>query len=212
VLQALLRPRGVDVRDVLPEHAAQVRLAQDEHMVQAFAAHSPQEPLADGILLGRAIRRAQLHDAGRRSDAGEGRPILAVVVADQVPRSLPEAGRLAQLLGDPGVRRLARDADMDDPVRAERDDEAGVERPETEVGDREEVAGLDVVGVIAQEGAPALAGAGWGSHAPQVLLHGRLGDAAVELEELAADALGAPEPIGRRHLGVDLGKRAPAAQ
>jgi len=50
---------------------------------------------------------------------------------------------LAQLLGDPGIRGVARDADMHHAARAVRDDEAGVERPEEEVGDGEEVAGPD---------------------------------------------------------------------
>ena len=82
--QALMRPGAVEVRDVLLEDTSQVGLAQDEHMVEARAPHAPQEPLARGVLPGRAIRRAQLLDAGGRRDAGEGWPVLAVVVADEV--------------------------------------------------------------------------------------------------------------------------------
>ena len=53
--QALMRPRGVEVRDVLPEDPAQLGLAQDEHLVQALAPHAAQEPRAGGVLPGRAI-------------------------------------------------------------------------------------------------------------------------------------------------------------
>src|SRR5215218_6769347 len=43
-----------------------------------------------GVLPGRAIRRAQLLDARGGGDAGEGRAVLAVVVAEQVARPLAE--------------------------------------------------------------------------------------------------------------------------
>ena len=110
------------------QDAPQVRLAQDEDVVQALAPHAAEEALAGGVLPRRAVGRAQLRDAARRGDAGEGRPVLAVVVADEVARPLAEGRGLAQLLGDPGVGRVARHADMDDPARAERDDEEGVQR------------------------------------------------------------------------------------
>ena len=84
-----------------------------------------------------------------------GRPVLAVVVADEVARPLVEGRGLAQLLGDPGVGRVPRHADMDHPARAERDDEEGVERAEEQVGDRQEVAGPGLVRMVAQEGRPA---------------------------------------------------------
>src|SRR5919202_1912208 len=45
LLQALMWPGTVEVGYVLPEHASQVALAQDEQIVQAFAAHAPQEAL-----------------------------------------------------------------------------------------------------------------------------------------------------------------------
>ncbi len=54
--------------------------------------------------------------ANARSDPRERRPEFAVVVADQVPRALVERGGLAPLLGDPGVGRVARHADVDDPL------------------------------------------------------------------------------------------------
>ncbi len=98
-----MRPGAVEVRDVLPEDTSEMGLPQDEDMVQALAPHAAQEPLAGGVLPGRAIRRAQLLDARGGGDAGEGRAVRAVVVAEQVARPLAERRRLAQLLGDPRI-------------------------------------------------------------------------------------------------------------
>jgi hypothetical protein len=86
LLQALVRPRGVEAGDVLAQDAAQVRLAQDQDMVEALAPDTPREALAGGVLPGGAVGRARPLDAGRRGDAREGQAILAVAVADEVAR------------------------------------------------------------------------------------------------------------------------------
>ena len=98
--QALMRSRGVDVRGVLPEDAAQVGLAQDAHMSQTLAPHAPREAPAPGVLPGRAVRRAHLLDAGRRSDAGD---VLAVWLADKSIRipSTPLGALSPQWIGFP---------------------------------------------------------------------------------------------------------------
>src|SRR5690242_9254695 len=61
--EALVRPRPVEVRDVLAQHVGEVALPEDEQMIEAFAAHAAQEPLAGGIGLRRAVWRAQDRDA-----------------------------------------------------------------------------------------------------------------------------------------------------
>ena len=53
-------------------------------MIETLASHAAEEALAGGVLPRGAIGCPQLRDAGRRRDAGEGRPKLAVVVADLV--------------------------------------------------------------------------------------------------------------------------------
>jgi len=50
--QALVRSVAVEVPDILAENASQVRLAQDEEMIQAFPPHAAQEPLARRVLSG----------------------------------------------------------------------------------------------------------------------------------------------------------------
>ena len=42
----LMWPCPIEVPDILREHAAEVLLAQDQHVVQAFAAHAAEPALA----------------------------------------------------------------------------------------------------------------------------------------------------------------------
>lgn len=42
-------PRGVEVRDVLPQHASQVPLAQGVDVLEALASPTPEEALAGGV-------------------------------------------------------------------------------------------------------------------------------------------------------------------
>ena len=47
--EALVRPRPNVVGDVLAQHAGEVALPEDQHVVQAFAAHAAQAALAHGM-------------------------------------------------------------------------------------------------------------------------------------------------------------------
>jgi len=191
--EALMRPRPVAVRHVRAEHAGPLPLAAD----------APQEALADGVRLRRPGWRAQDRAATGRRDAGARRPERAVVIADRGARSRAAGGGLAPLLGDPGVGRLARRAQVDDAPRGQFDDEAGAQRPEEQVRDREDVARPDLVGVVAQERRPRLPARARRAVAAQLGLDGALGHAGADLPELATDPLGTPARV--------LG-RQPAAQ
>ncbi len=161
--------------------------------------HAAEEALTDGILSRCPIRRPQFRDAARRRDASEGWPVLAVAIADEIARPLMVRGGLAQLLGDPGVGRVPRLANMHDPARPERDHEEGVERSVEQIRHWQEVAGPDLRGVVVEErrpGLPSAARRARGSHVP---LDRGLGDADIELQQLAPDALGTPQPIGGVH-------------
>src|SRR3982751_4136917 len=58
LIEALVRPRPVEVGDVLAEHAAQMALAEDEDMIEALAPHAAEEALAQRIHPRSAIGRA----------------------------------------------------------------------------------------------------------------------------------------------------------
>ncbi len=54
----------------------------------------------------------------------------------------------AELLGDPGVRRMPRDAEVQHAARAQLDNEEDVGGSEEKIDHREKVAGPDVLGVV----------------------------------------------------------------
>ena len=88
--KALVRTVAVDVLHVFAEDVSQVPLAEDEDVIEAIPPHAPEEPLAGGVLPGRAVGRAQLRAPARRLHPGKHRVVLAIVVADQVAGLLPE--------------------------------------------------------------------------------------------------------------------------
>ncbi|HEU5424458.1 MAG TPA: hypothetical protein VFU72_13010 [Nitrolancea sp.] len=87
------------------QDAAQVRRAQDQHLVEALPPDAAQAPRADGILPRRAGGRAQILDNGRYGAAAERRTAVTVAVADEIAWVVAQRGRLAPLLGDPGGGR-----------------------------------------------------------------------------------------------------------
>jgi len=151
-----MRPGFVTARRIRPEHAPQLFFVQDEEVVEAHAPNAADKPLADGVRVGCSNGCAQHLDAAPRRDTGERRPIPGVVVADRDARRPTERRGLAHLLGDPGVGRVSRHADLDDPPRAEIDDKEGEERAEAQVDDRQEVTRPDVMSVVMQERRPRL--------------------------------------------------------
>jgi len=202
----------VEVGHIRAEHASQLRLAEDEDVVQALPPHAPQEALAGRVGPQGAHGRAQDADPARGGEAVEARPVLGVVVADQESRGRPEGRRLAQLLGDPGVRRVPRHANVLHPARPERDHEERIYGPEAHVSDREEIAGPDAADVVAQERRPGLPGAPWRRGRAQVFLDRALAHPDTEFQQLAPDALGTPQPVlcrqppdQRDSLGRDAG-------
>ncbi len=82
----------------------------------------------------------------------------------------------------PSVGGRSRHADMDHSARVQFDHEEGEQRAEEEIGDREEVAGPDLLGMSAEEGLPGLPTWPGGAHGSHVLLNGTLADAYPQLE------------------------------
>jgi hypothetical protein len=101
---------------------------------------------------------------------------------------------------DPGIGRVAGDADMHDRARGPFPHEEGMDGTEEQVGNRQEVAGPDALCMVVQEGGPALTRAARRADAAQVLLDGRFGDPDLQVEQLTTNAFSAPGTVGCGHL------------
>src|SRR5665213_2142069 len=84
---------------------------------------------------------------------------LVVPIANNETRSLAERRAVAELLRCPLLGGSPRYGHVHDFARAEIDDEEGEDGPEPDVVSQDEIAGPDVMGVVFEEGRPALAGA-----------------------------------------------------
>ncbi len=112
--KALVRAGLVVVGGVLGQHAAQVRLAGDEQVVEALLARGADPARRVGVRVGGAIRRADNRHALRREEGVESRREFCIAVVDQVanrrPALLARPGAAARLLGNPGGGRVSRAA------------------------------------------------------------------------------------------------------
>ena len=70
--------------DVRLQNAAQLSLAEYEHVVEALSAHRTQEAFADGTQIGRTRRDPHNFDARPLGHGGEPLPELVIVVSDEV--------------------------------------------------------------------------------------------------------------------------------
>ena len=123
--QAPMRSLVDVVRDVRPEHSFEVSTIVDQDVVEALPAHSPDEPLGEGIRPGGPDRGSDDPDALAAEDRVERSSELGVPVADEEPHPRQPLldGEVPRLLGDPGrIRVLGHTGQVNVP-RGELDEE-----------------------------------------------------------------------------------------
>jgi hypothetical protein len=115
LLQPLVWTVAVIVPGVLGQDAAEVPLAEDQHVVQALAAQRANEPFRECVRPRRSDRRPDHPRAVPGKDFIERRGELAVPVADQeleLPGPITEVHhQVAGLLGSPCSGRMGGDAE-----------------------------------------------------------------------------------------------------
>jgi len=89
-------------------------LVQDDHVVQAFAAKTPDQPLDIGILPRTPGSDHDLLNSHMLYSLLKGGAIDAVAIAQQIPWGLVPREGVDDLLGGPLRRRMLRDIKMDD--------------------------------------------------------------------------------------------------
>jgi len=195
----LVRTRGVEIpKAVLAEHSLEVALAQDDHVIEAFAAHAAKESFARRVHERGSHGGAEHADAGALRGAVEVGTELTIVIADDELGPEAEGCGFPELLCRPLRGRVPRDADVHDALGVDVHDEEREDWPKPNVVYLEKIAGPH--GMIAQERVPVLPARRRRipmiTHVP---LHGALRDVDSELDKLATNALGAPKPILSGH-------------
>jgi hypothetical protein len=80
---------------------AQLTLAIDQHLIQAFAAKRANQTFGNAILPGRSGRYRTITNAHRSDPGGEDLPVGPVIIAQQVDRRRCSGERLCNLSSQP---------------------------------------------------------------------------------------------------------------
>ena len=192
---ALVWATLVEMRTERSQRSSKVVFAQDQDVVQAFAAHTSKEPLADRV----AVRRERRDSDDGRSTA-DGDSIkdateLTVIISNEEPGAVVERHRFAKLLSGLLVRRVSSDVAVNDLAAVETYDEEREDRSENEVIQLQEVASPDLILMILKEGLPCLSATTIWPDAPNVPLDRSFADSEPEREKFPSNSLAAPSMV-----------------
>ena len=188
----------VEVPHIRIQNALELRLLQDQQMVETFLPYAPQEPFTDGIRSWGMNRRFEQLDAAGFRHPNKAGPKFAIVISNQILGRLLIGGGFSQLLCHPRIGRRSCHTDMDHLARFQFDNKESEERSKEQVSHLQEVACPDLSGVGAQKGRPLLASWLVCVNRPHVLLDGALAHPNAQFQQFSANALSTPESI--RHL------------
>jgi hypothetical protein len=158
LINLLIRARRVEKRDVLAHDTAQMRLIDDQHLVQAFFPDRADPPFRVCVRIRGMTRNGDHMDTYRPEHRVVGMAELLVVVADQkvdgwfAPADLPH--HLACLLGDPGVVRMGGAARKVDLSAADFDEHQHIDSLQKQGVDGEIIAGQQLILVVRHQVPP----------------------------------------------------------
>src|SRR6202023_1188812 len=192
-----MRSDVVVIAGIGSQNSAQMRLAQDNDVVQALAPDRSDQPFGKAVWPRRGWCGRPVPDAHGAQSACDDAAIDPIPIADEVARSLIPRKCLRDLTCNPFGRGICGDVDPDEVSAVEPDDDERIEQVETDSWNNEQVHGGNVRRVVTQEGSPALAG--WPPSFDHILGDARLRDLKPELEQFAVDARRAPKRIFDAH-------------
>src|SRR6202171_3205071 len=141
----------VVVTSIGSQDPAQMRLTENDDMIQAFAADRPDQPFGKSILPRRGWRGRLVPDAhGAQSAWGDG-------PADEVLWGIIPRKSLGYLTRNPLRCWVCCDIDPDQLSAVKADDDERIEQVEANGWDNQQIHGGNVRRVVTQEGSPFLA-------------------------------------------------------
>ena len=109
-------------------------LAEDDYVVETFAADRADQALNEGVLPGRARRAQDFLDAHASEPVAEGVAVDSIAISHQVLRHTVFLERLDDLVSGPGVGRMLRHVEMQDTSALMRQHDEDVEPRKVAVG------------------------------------------------------------------------------
>lgn len=86
----------IEVHNIRLEETVELLLMDDQEVIQTFSPEAPQKAFADGICLWSSIRRSQHLDATGGCHACKTRPEFAIIIPNEIVRSLAVRSRFPQ--------------------------------------------------------------------------------------------------------------------
>jgi hypothetical protein len=87
-----MRPGSVEVAYISAQYPLELLLMHDEQVIETLASHTPQKAFTDGIRLRGVIRYCENLDPTRLRNPCEVHPKLAIVITNEILRSLSIGG------------------------------------------------------------------------------------------------------------------------
>jgi hypothetical protein len=173
------------IAKVFGQEPPQMAPVQDNHVVQAFAADTPDQAFDVRILPGTPRGDEDLFDPHVPHPLPKGGPVDTITVAQEIPRSLVPREGVDHLLCGPLRGEVFRNIDMDKTSSLMGQDEQDEQHF---VGDRrhdKEIQGHEVLHVVLQKGLPR--GRRRSPWSDAIRLHRRLGHLDAQLVQLSDD-------------------------
>jgi hypothetical protein len=174
-----------------------VTLAQDDNVIQTFAADRTDQALNIWVLPGRSRGGDDLRDAHRSNAMAECRAIRFVAIPQQIARCrIPRKG-LGHLARKPDLRRICADFEVNNPSAIKAEHNQGIKELERRGGDDKHINRRKVGQVVAQKAPP---GRGGKPGSPRHPSSDRgLADLDAKLEQFPVDAGRSPQWVVLAH-------------
>src|SRR4029077_20234009 len=148
----------VVIASIGSQDSAQMRLVQDDEMVNTLAPDRSDQPFGKAILPGRGWCNRSVPNAHGSQSACDNGAIDPIAVPDHITRTTVPRKSLGDLPGDPLRRRVGCDVDPDEISAINPYNHEAVQQFETNGRGHEQIHGGNVRSVVMQEGPPPLAG------------------------------------------------------
>ena len=149
LVQGQVRARLIVVIQIRPQQMTEMALAKDNHVVNAFPPHRPDQPLRIAVLPRRPRRCGSIADAHGTNTPNEYLAIGSIAVTDEVAWSLVPSAGLSELPGNPFRGWMRGGLQPQKPASVMPQDQKTIQKPERNRRHHEQVHGGDAVGMVA---------------------------------------------------------------